>query len=46
LTSFKVSTVMIFDLGVYLCVWGGLAGYSLGLLGLDEPAQGSQEGEA
>lgn len=40
-TSFKVSTVMIFDLGVYLCVWGGLAGYSLGLLGLDESAEGS-----
>jgi multicomponent Na+:H+ antiporter subunit B len=42
-TSFKVSTVMIFDLGVYLCVWGGLAGYSLGLLGLDEPAPASQD---
>lgn len=39
--SIKVSTVMVFDLGVYLCVWGGLAGYSLGLLGLDEPAEGS-----
>ena len=38
-TSLKVSTVMIFDLGVYLCVWGGLAGYSLGLLGLDEPVE-------
>ena len=25
-TTLKVSTVMIFDLGVYLCVWGGLAG--------------------
>jgi multicomponent Na+:H+ antiporter subunit B len=35
-TSFKVSTVMLFDLGVYLCVWGGLAGYALGLLGLEE----------
>lgn len=42
-TSIKVSTVMIFDLGVYLCVWGGLAGYSLGLLGLDEPAPISQD---
>jgi multicomponent Na+:H+ antiporter subunit B len=40
-TSIKVSTVMVFDLGVYLCVWGGLAGYSLGLLGLDESAEGS-----
>ena len=37
-TSVKVSTVMLFDLGVYLCVWGGLAGYALALLGLDEPA--------
>jgi multicomponent Na+:H+ antiporter subunit B len=42
-TSIKVSTVMVFDLGVYLCVWGGLAGYSLGLLGLDEPAPISQD---
>ena len=40
-TTLKVSTVMIFDLGVYLCVWGGLAGYSLGLLGLDEPGEGN-----
>jgi multicomponent Na+:H+ antiporter subunit B len=39
-TDIKVSTVMVFDLGVYLCVWGGLAGYSLGLLGLDESAGG------
>lgn len=36
-TSVKVSTVMLFDLGVYLCVWGGLSGYALGLLGLDDP---------
>lgn len=35
-TSVKVSTVMLFDLGVYLCVWGGLSGYALALLGLDE----------
>lgn len=35
-TSFKVSTVMLFDLGVYLCVWGGLAGYALGLLDLED----------
>ena len=40
-TTLKVSTVMIFDLGVYLCVWGGLAGYSLGLLSLDEPGEDS-----
>ena len=40
-TSIKISTVMVFDLGVYLCVWGGLAGYSLGLLDLDEPTEGN-----
>jgi len=38
--SIKISTVVLFDLGVYLCVWGALAGYSLGLLGLDERAEG------
>ena len=36
-TELKVSTVLIFDLGVYLCVWGALAGYALALLALDEP---------
>lgn len=36
-TELKVSTVMIFDLGVYLAVWGGLAGYVIELLGMDEP---------
>ena len=35
-TELKVSTVIIFDLGVYLAVWGGLAGYAIELLGLDE----------
>jgi len=34
-TDLKVSTVLVFDLGVYLCVWGSLAGYALGLLSLD-----------
>lgn len=37
-TDLKVSTVLIFDLGVYLCVWGSLAGYALALLAVDEPA--------
>ena len=32
----KVSTVMVFDLGVYLAVWGALAGYALSLLSLDQ----------
>lgn len=34
----KVSTVLLFDLGVYLCVWGALAGYALGLLDVDGTA--------
>jgi multicomponent Na+:H+ antiporter subunit B len=37
-TKLKVSTVLIFDLGVYLCVWGALAGYALALLSLDADA--------
>ncbi len=36
ITDLKVSTVLIFDLGVYLCVWGALAGYAIALLSLDE----------
>ena len=39
-TDLKVSTVLIFDLGVYLCVWGSLAGYALALLAVDEPVAG------
>jgi multicomponent Na+:H+ antiporter subunit B len=35
-TKFKVSTVMVFDLGIYLTVWGSFAGYTLALLQLDE----------
>jgi multicomponent Na+:H+ antiporter subunit B len=31
-----VSTVMVFDLGVFFCVWGALGGYALALLRLDE----------
>lgn len=31
-TEVAVSTVLIFDLGVFLCVWGALAGFSLKLL--------------
>lgn len=34
-TDLKLSTVLLFDLGVYLCVWGSLAGYALALLALD-----------
>jgi multicomponent Na+:H+ antiporter subunit B len=35
-TDLKISTVLVFDVGVYLCVWGSLAGYSLTLLGADD----------
>lgn len=31
-TDLPVSTAMLFDLGVYLCVWGALGGYCLALL--------------
>jgi multicomponent Na+:H+ antiporter subunit B len=34
-TELKLSTVLLFDIGVYLCVWGALTGYALGLLELD-----------
>lgn len=34
--TLKVSTVMLFDLGVYLSVWGALSGYALALLALDQ----------
>ncbi len=36
-TEFKISTVLLFDIGVYLCVWGALAGYALALIDIDEP---------
>jgi len=44
LTEVKVSTVLLFDIGVYLCVWGALAGYSLALLGLGEGRVTAVEG--
>jgi len=44
-TDIKVSTVLLFDLGVYLCVWGALAGYALALLGLDEADDATKEGQ-
>jgi multicomponent Na+:H+ antiporter subunit B len=31
-----LSTVMLFDLGVYLCVWGAIGGYGLLLIGAIE----------
>jgi multicomponent Na+:H+ antiporter subunit B len=35
-TSVSVSTVLLFDLGVYLTVWGALGGVAGHLIGLDE----------
>lgn len=35
-TELKISTVLVFDIGVYLCVWGALAGYALALLAIDD----------
>jgi multicomponent Na+:H+ antiporter subunit B len=42
----KVSTVLVFDLGVYLCVWGALAGYALALLETNHPRGMPSEGDA
>ncbi len=35
-TQLPLSTVILFDLGVYLCVWGAIGGYCLGLVGAIE----------
>jgi multisubunit Na+/H+ antiporter MnhB subunit len=35
-TGLPLSTVMLFDLGVYCCVWGAIGGYCLELLGGQE----------
>lgn len=40
-TDLTVSTVLMFDIGVYLCVWGALAGYALALLALGEDGEGA-----
>lgn len=42
-TQLKVSTVLLFDLGVFLSVWGALGGYVLALL--DDGAGGPRDGE-
>lgn len=34
--ALPLSTVLLFDVGVYLTVWGALAGYVLALLAIDE----------
>ena len=41
-TTLPVSTVLVFDLGVYLCVWGELGGYAIALLDSDEAEEGAQ----
>jgi len=41
-TSVKLSTVLVFDIGVALGVWGALAGYALGLLDIDPAAEESE----
>lgn len=38
LTDLKVSTVLIFDLGVFCAVWGALSGFVLALLAAHGPA--------
>lgn len=37
-SSLALSTVQLFDLGVYLCVWGGIGGYASELLSLGDEA--------
>jgi multicomponent Na+:H+ antiporter subunit B len=39
-TSLWLSTVMLFDAGVYLCVWGAISGFTLGLLDVDSESEG------
>lgn len=41
-TTLPVSTVLVFDLGVYLCVWGALGGYAIALLASDEMSSDSE----
>ena len=40
-TDLKLSTVLVFDIGVYLGVWGALAGYAIALLEAD-PGTGEE----
>ncbi|MCX7691923.1 Na(+)/H(+) antiporter subunit B [Tepidimonas taiwanensis] len=44
--TLPVSTVLLFDLGVYLSVWGALAGYALALLELSGVRDTAQGGES
>lgn len=40
-----VSTVHVFDTGVFLCVWGAVGGYALALIGADD-LQSTDDGGA
>lgn len=41
-TDLKVSTVILFDVGVYAAVWGALGGLCAQVLSLDEERRGGQ----
>lgn len=41
--ALDVSSVLVFDLGVYLCVWGALGGLALELLDLDAPSDAASD---
>lgn len=43
--ALPLSTVLLFDAGVYLAVWGALGGLATGMIGLDEPDRRGQEVE-
>lgn len=43
--TLPLSTVLLFDAGVYLCVWGALGGYGLGLIGGERTGDRDAEGE-
>jgi len=45
-TQLKVSTVMLFDLGVYAAVWGALGGLCAQVVSLDEARRGGAERDA
>lgn len=44
-TTLPLSTVLVFDVGVFLCVWGALAGYTLALLESEAEAPAAEAGE-
>lgn len=44
-TTLPLSTVLVFDIGVFLCVWGALAGYTLALLESEAEAPAGGAGE-